>query len=108
MSQIAGNVLISIKKEIYFSQFYLRYHSSLDNKLLHVALVEAIWECVNEIYVFLTGLTYLDGRGFKECRNSLLCWLENRQRGIRVSTKALIFRDFGPGSALEHILRPFK
>lgn len=42
-------------------------------------------------------------RGFKECRNSLLCWLENRQRGIRVSTKALIFGDFGPGSALEHI-----
>ena len=38
MSQIAGNVLISIKKEIYFSQFYLRCHSSLDNKLLHVAL----------------------------------------------------------------------
>lgn len=103
MSQIAGNVLISIKEEIYFSQFYLRCHSSLDNKLLHVALVEAIWECVNEIYVFLTGLTYLDGWGFKECRNSLLCWLENRQRGIRVSTKALIFRDFGPGSALEHI-----
>ena len=92
MSQIAGNVLISIKKEIYFSQFYLRCHSSLDNKLLHVALVEAIWECVNEIYVFLTGLTYLDGWGFEECRNSLLCWLENRQRGIRVSTKALIFR----------------
>lgn len=58
---------------------------------------------MNEIYVFLTGLTYLGRWGFKECRNSLLCWLENRQRGIRVSTKALIFRDFGPGSALEHI-----
>ena len=57
---------------------------------------------MNEIYVFLTGLTYLDRWG-KECRNSLLCWLENRQRGIRVSTKALSFRDFGPGSALEHI-----
>jgi len=41
------------------------------------------------IYVLLTGLTYLDRRGFKECRNSLLCWLENRERGIGVSTKAL-------------------
>lgn len=55
------------------------------------------------IYVFLTGLTYLDGRGFTECRNSLLCWLENRQRGIGVSTKTLIFRDFDPGSSLAHI-----
>lgn len=55
------------------------------------------------IYVFLTGLTYLDGWGFKECTYSLLCWLENRQRGIGVPTKALIFRDFGPGSALEQI-----
>ena len=53
--------------------------------------------------MFLTRLTYLDGRGFTECRNSLLCWLENRQRGIGVSTKALIFRDFDPGSSLAHI-----
>lgn len=51
----------------------------------------------------MTGQTYLDGRGFKEYRNSLLCWLENRQWGIVVSTKELIFRDFGPGNALVRI-----
>ena len=48
------------------------------------------------------GQTYLDGQGFKEYRNSLLCWLENRQWGMGVSTKELIFRDFGPGNALVH------